>query len=52
MTSTYKGKLSGDSIKGKIESTRDGQPQSRDWDAKREAAKPKEETKPKEATAK
>jgi len=52
MTSTYKGKLSGDSIKGKIESTRDGQAQSRDWDAKREAAKPKEEAKPKEGAAK
>jgi len=48
VTSKYTGKLSGDSIKGKIESTRDGQPQSRDWDAKRETAKPKEETKPKE----
>ena len=52
MTTKYNGKLSGDTLKGKIESTRDGQPQSRDWDAKREAAKPKEETKPKDATAK
>jgi len=52
MTSTYKGKLSGDSIKGKIESTRDGQAQSRDWDAKREAAKPKEDAKPKDGAAK
>jgi len=52
VTSTYKGKLSGDSIKGKIESTRDGQAQSRDWDAKRETAKPKEEAKPKEGAAK
>ena len=34
-TSKYTGKLSGDSIKGKIESERDGKPQSRDWDAKR-----------------
>ena len=51
VTSKYNGKISGDSIKGKIESTRDGQPQSRDWDAKREPAKPKEE-KPKEGTAK
>ena len=35
-TSKYKGKLEGDTIKGKIEMTRDGQPQSRDWEAKRE----------------
>jgi hypothetical protein len=56
MTTKYKGKLSGDSIKGKIESTRDGQPQSRDWDAKREGkkedAKPADAAKPKEGTAK
>lgn len=31
----YKGKLSGDSIKGKAESERNGQVQSRDWEAKR-----------------
>ena len=31
----YNGKLSGDSIKGKIESERDGQTQSRDWEAKK-----------------
>ncbi len=36
MTSKYKGKLDKDSIKGKIETTRDGQPRSRDWEAKRE----------------
>jgi len=36
----YTGKIAGDTIKGKIESQRDGQPQSRDWEAKREAAKP------------
>ena len=32
----YKGKLEGDTIKGKSEFERDGQKQSRDWDAKRE----------------
>ena len=31
----YSGKLSGDSIKGKIESDRNGTPTSVDWDAKR-----------------
>jgi len=40
-TQKFNGKISGDSIKGKIESERDGQPQSRDWDAKREVEKPK-----------
>jgi hypothetical protein len=34
-TSKYSGKLSGDTIKGKIESQRDGQARSRDWEAKR-----------------
>jgi hypothetical protein len=34
-TSKYKGKLSGDTITGKRESERDGQTQSRDWEAKR-----------------
>jgi hypothetical protein len=52
MTSKYSGKLSGDTIKGKIETTRDGEARSRDWDAKREAAKPKDEAKPKEGAAK
>ncbi len=33
----YSGKVSGDAITGKSESQRDGQPQSRDWVAKREA---------------
>ncbi len=33
--SSYKGKLSGDTIKGTIESERSGQKQSRDWEAKR-----------------
>lgn len=32
----FKGKVSGDTIKGKIESERDGQTRSRDWEAKRE----------------
>lgn len=35
----YAGKMSGDSIKGKIEFERDGNKISRDWDAKRENAK-------------
>jgi len=39
MTAKYNGKLSGDSIKGKIETDRNGTPQSRDWEAKREAKK-------------
>jgi hypothetical protein len=34
-TSKYTGKVSGDTIKGKIESERDGQTRSRDWEAKR-----------------
>ena len=34
-TTKYSGKLSGDTIKGKTESERDGQVQSRDWEAKR-----------------
>jgi hypothetical protein len=34
-TTKYKGKLEGDTIKGKAESERDGQTQSRDWEAKR-----------------
>jgi|SRR5437867_6375957 len=42
VTTKYNGKLSGDTIKGKMEFQRDGQPQSRDWEAKREAEKPKE----------
>ncbi len=35
MTSKFTGKLSGDTIKGKTEFERQGQPQSRDWEAKR-----------------
>ncbi len=34
-TSKYSGKVSGDTIKGKIESEREGKAQSRDWEAKR-----------------
>ena len=35
-TIKYSGTLSGDSIKGKTEFERDGQTQSRDWEAKRQ----------------
>jgi len=35
-TTKYHGTLSGDTIKGKIEMERDGQAQSRDWEAKRQ----------------
>jgi hypothetical protein len=35
MTQKFTGKLSGDTIKGKIEFDRNGQTQSRDWEAKR-----------------
>ena len=38
-TAKYNGKISGDSIKGKIETDRDGQTRSRDWEAKRETEK-------------
>ena len=34
-TTKYVGKVSGDTIKGKRESERDGKAQSRDWEAKR-----------------
>ena len=34
-TTKYKGKVSKDTIKGKIETERNGQTQSRDWEAKR-----------------
>ena len=39
VTSKYNGKISGDSIKGKIETERDGQTNSRDWEAKRDTEK-------------
>ena len=35
ITSDYTGKVEGDKLTGKIETTRDGQKQSRDWEAKR-----------------
>jgi len=38
-TSKYNGKISGDTIKGKIETERDGQTNSRDWEAKRDTEK-------------
>ena len=34
-TSKYSGKVEGDAIKGKIETERDGQTRSRDWEAKK-----------------
>jgi hypothetical protein len=34
-TTKYSGKLSGDTIKGKVESERDGETHSHDWEAKR-----------------
>ena len=36
MTQKYTGKVEGDTIKGKMETTRDGQTRERDWEAKRE----------------
>ena len=39
VTIKYTGKISGDTIKGKTETERDGQARSRDWEAKREASK-------------
>ena len=39
MTMKYSGKIAGDTIKGKIETERDGNARSRDWEAKREAKK-------------
>jgi hypothetical protein len=35
-TAKYSGKVSGSSIKGKVETERDGQSRSRDWEAKKE----------------
>ena len=35
-TTKYKGNVDGDTIKGKTERERDGQVNSRDWEAKRE----------------
>ena len=39
MVQKFNGKLEGDSIKGKIEFERNGEAQSRDWEAKRQADK-------------
>ena len=39
LTQKYHGKISGDSIKGKVEFERNGEAQSRDWEAKRETEK-------------
>ena len=39
MTSKYKGKVTADAIKGKIEFERNGETQSRDWEAKRDTEK-------------
>lgn len=39
VTTKYNGKISGDTIKGKTEFTRNGEAQSRDWEAKRGAKK-------------
>lgn len=39
MTSKYNGKVEGDAIKGKIEFDRNGETQTRDWEAKRAEAK-------------
>jgi hypothetical protein len=38
MTTKYSGKLSGDEIKGKIETDRNGQTNTQDWAAKRDKA--------------
>lgn len=38
MTTKYNGKVTADAIKGKVEFERNGEKQSRDWEAKREAA--------------
>ncbi len=38
-TSKYSGKVTADTIKGKMEFERNGETQSRDWEAKREAGK-------------
>jgi len=49
MVIKYTGKVSGDTITGKSESDRDGEKRSRDWVAKREAAKADSATKPEAA---
>jgi hypothetical protein len=42
MVQKYNGKVSGDTIKGKMEFERNGEPQTRDWEAKRAEDKKKE----------
>jgi hypothetical protein len=42
MTAKYHGKLEGDTIKGKIETTRDGQSREREWEATRQKEDAKE----------
>lgn len=37
VTAKYAGKVAADAITGKVETVRDGQPQSRDWEARRVA---------------
>jgi len=39
VTAKYHGKITDDSIKGKMETERNGSPVSRDWEAKREESK-------------
>lgn len=39
VTAKYSGKVAGDTITGKVETERDGNARSRDWEAKREAEK-------------
>jgi len=39
LVAKYSGKVAGDSIKGKVETEREGNARSRDWEAKREAKK-------------
>jgi hypothetical protein len=48
MTNVYTGKISGDTIKGKMEFIREGEKQTRVWEARRETARPKEEARPAE----
>ena len=43
-TQKYSGTVSGDTIKGKIETERGGQARSNDWEAKRETAKKAEKS--------
>jgi hypothetical protein len=46
MVSKYSGKISGDSIKGKIEFERDGETQTRDWNAHRMSSAASKSAKP------